>query len=82
VTNSDQFERTRLEVVDLSEGTTMKIKNEEIFALVQAQPLLPDYSADPFVQRRVGLVLAKSGGARTNEKDGLDWPVLLSSDRI
>jgi hypothetical protein len=53
----------------------MKIKNEEIRALVQAQTALPDYSADPFVQRRVGLALAKSRGACTDEKNGLDWPI-------
>jgi hypothetical protein len=60
----------------------MKIKKEEIFALVQGQPLLPDYSADPFVRRRVGLALAKSCGASTDEKNGLDWPVSTPSGRV
>jgi hypothetical protein len=53
----------------------MTIKNEAMAALVEAQGVLPDYSADPFVGRRVGLALAKSCGARTDEKNGLDWPV-------
>jgi hypothetical protein len=57
----------------------MAIKNAEIRALVQAQIVLPDYSADPLVQRRVGLALAKSCGARTDEKNGLDWPASTPS---
>jgi hypothetical protein len=48
----------------------MTIKKEDIRALVQAQIVLPDYSADPFVRRRVGLALARSCGACTDEENG------------
>ena len=57
----------------------MTIKTEELRALVQAQNVLPDYSADPLVQRRVGLALARSCGAGSDEKNGLDWPVTTAS---
>lgn len=37
---------------------TIKKDNPEIRALIQAQIILPDYLADPLVQRRMGKLLA------------------------
>jgi hypothetical protein len=43
---------------------TSKTASAEIRALIQAQIVLPDYLADPLVQRRLGALLAEFCAAR------------------
>ena len=43
---------------------TSKKESAEIRALIQAQIVLPDYLADPLVQRRIGALLAEFCAAR------------------
>ena len=48
---------------------TIKKENLDIRALIQAQPVLPDYLADPLVQRRIGQLLAGFCEARVNSSE-------------
>ena len=48
---------------------TIKKENPEIRALIRAQIAMPDYLADPLVQRRIGKLLAGFCEARVKSSE-------------